>query len=244
MISTSMPSRGALWWDFDGTLVSRPMMWSEVAVRLLDRCSPGHGVARELMDVQVSQGMPWHRADHAHPDLSTSALWWEAVFHRYVEIFEALGLRDVATTTAFEELRGDILNPARYAVFDDVVPALGRAAADGWRNLIVSNHVPELESLVSALGLTPFFGSIVGSGVVGYEKPHPLLFEEALRRTGAHRPIWMIGDNATADCAPVCAIGHNAVLVRGTAIGPFERHAIDLLGALDLIEAAVARPDG
>ena len=234
-----MPSRGALWWDFDGTLVSRPMMWSEVAIRLLDRYSPGHGVTREVMDPEVSQGMPWHRLDHAHPELSTSALWWEAVSHRYVEIFEALGFPGLATTTAFEELRGDILNADRYVVFEDVVPALRRAAAGGWRNLIVSNHVPELEALVSALGLTPLFDSIVGSGVVGYEKPHPLLFEEALRRTGPLRPIWMIGDNANADCAPVCTMGHNAVLVRSTAIGTFERHAGDLLEALDLIDATM-----
>jgi len=231
--------RGVLWFDFDGTLVSRPMMWSEVAIRLLERDSPGHGVTREVMDAQVSQGMPWHRIDHAHPELSTSALWWNAVSQRYVEIFEALGLPDAATPTAFEELRGDILNADRYVVFDDVVPALRRAAAGGWRSLIVSNHVPELESLVSALGLTPFFDSIVGSAVVGYEKPHPLLFEEALRRTGADRPIWMIGDNANADCAPVCTMGHDAVLVRSTAIGTFERHASDLLEALDLIDATM-----
>jgi putative hydrolase of the HAD superfamily len=239
MMSASMPSRGALWWDFDGTLVSRPMMWSEVAMRLLDRCSPGHRVTREVMDAQVSQGMPWHRSDHAHPELSSPGLWWEAVCRRYVEIFEALGLPVVATATAFVELRRDILNAERYIVFDDVVPALRRAAAGGWRNLIVSNHVPELETLVSDLGLTPFFESIVGSGVIGYEKPHPRLFEEALRRTGDDRPIWMIGDNAAADCAPVCAMGNDAVLVRSTAIGTFEHHAGNLLEALDLIDATM-----
>jgi FMN phosphatase YigB (HAD superfamily) len=233
-----MPARGALWWDFDGTLVSRPMMWSEVAMRLLDRYSPGHGVTREVMDAQVSQGMPWHRSNHEHPDLSSPAMWWEAVYRRYVVIFETLGFPALATTTAFAELRSDILNAVRYVVFDDVVPALKRAAASGWRNLIVSNHVPELESLVSDLGLAPLFESIVGSGLVGYEKPHPLLFEEALRRTGADRPIWMIGDNASADCAPVCAMGNNAVLVRSTAIDTFEQHADDLPGALDLIEGS------
>jgi putative hydrolase of the HAD superfamily len=239
MICRDMPSRGALWWDFDGTLVSRPMMWSEVAMRLLDRCSAGHGVTREVMDAQVSQGMPWHRSDHAHPELSSPALWWEAVCRRYVEIFEALGLPVVATATAFVEIRRDILNAERYVVFDDVVPALRRAMAGGWRNLIVSNHVPELETLVGDLGLTPFFESIVGSGVVGYEKPHPRLFEEALRRTRADRPIWMIGDNAAADCRPVCAMGNDAVLVRSTAIGTFEHHAGNLLEALDLIDATM-----
>ena len=240
MFAISMPSRGALWWDFDGTLVSRPMMWSEVARRLLDRHSPGHAVTREVMDAQVSEGMPWHRTGHAHPELSSPALWWAAVSRRYVEIFETLGLPAVATATAFAELRGDILDADRYVVFDDVVPALSRASANGWRSLIVSNHVPELESLVSDLGLTQLFESIVCSGVVGYEKPHPFLFEEALRRTGADRPIWMIGDNASADCVPVRAMGNNAVLVRNTANSMFEQRADDLRGALDLIEESSA----
>lgn len=237
MITTNnMAARGTLWWDFDGTLVSRPMMWSEVAMRLLDRQAPGHGVTREVMDAQVSQGMPWHRSDHAHPELSSSGLWWEAVSRRYVEIFRALGHPAVATVQTFADLRRDILSADRYDVFDDVVPALTRAAGGGWRNLIVSNHIPELELLVSDLGLTRLFEAIVCSGAVGYEKPHPLLFEEALRRTGPDRPIWMIGDNASVDCAPVCAMGNNAVLVRSTAIGTFERCADDLHGALDLIE--------
>lgn len=240
MTCNSMPSRGALWWDFDGTLVSRPMMWSEVAIRLLDRQAAGHGVTREVMDAQVSQGMPWHRGDHAHPELSSSDLWWEAVYRRYVAVFQTLGHPAVATAQAFADLRRDILAADRYVVFDDVVPALTRAARGGWRNLIVSNHVPELESLVRDLGLTDLFEAIVCSGTVGYEKPHPLLFEEALRRTGADRPIWMIGDNARADCAPVCAMGNKAVLVRNTAIGTFEQHARDLLGALDLIEESSA----
>ena len=89
----NMPSRGVLWWDFDGTLVSRPMMWSEVAMRLLDRYSPGHAVTRDVMDAQVSQGMPWHRTDHAHPELSSPALWWEAVSRRYAGIFETLAFQ-------------------------------------------------------------------------------------------------------------------------------------------------------
>jgi putative hydrolase of the HAD superfamily len=233
-----MPTRGVLWWDFDGTLVHRPMMWSEVAMRLLDRHSPGHAVTREVMDALVSEGMPWHRADHAHPELSTADLWWGAVRLRYAEIFRMLD--QPAAVGAFGDLRRDILDAGSYVVFDDVVPALTRAGASGWRNVMVSNHVPELEALVRDLELSHLFESIVCSGIVGYEKPHPRLFDEALRRTGKDRPIWMIGDNASADCAPVCAMGNNAVLVRSTAIGAFERHAPDLLAALDLIEAAVA----
>jgi putative hydrolase of the HAD superfamily len=231
-------TRGVLWWDFDGTLVSRPFMWAEVALRLLDRSAPDHGVSAARMIPPISAGMPWHRPDHAHPDLSSPGLWWAAVYRRYVEIFTELGHPRAATAEALAALRDDILAPPRYRVFDDVVPALTRARAGGWRSLIVSNHIPELETLAAGLDLTGYFEAIVGSGVVGYEKPHPRLFEEALRLTGAGPPIWMIGDNPDADCSPVCAMGHNAVLVRSTTAGAFERQADDLVAALDLIEAS------
>jgi putative hydrolase of the HAD superfamily len=229
-------SRGVLWWDFDGTLVSRPLMWAEVALRLLDRSAPDHGVSPARMIPLVSAGMPWHRPDHAHPDLSSAGLWWAAVYRRYVAIYSELGHPRAATAEALAALRTDIVTAARYRVFDDVVPALTRARVHGWRSLIVSNHIPELETLVAELDLTGYFEAIVGSGVVGYEKPHPRLFEEALRRTGAGRPIWMIGDNPDADCTPVCAMGNNAVLVRSTTAGAFDRQADDLVRALDLIE--------
>ena len=229
------PPPGVLWWDFDGTLVSRPMMWSEVALRFLDRAAPGHGIDRADMDAFVSEGMPWHRADHAHPDLDTAAAWWDAVNRRYVEIFAAAGHPSVAAPTALAALRDDILDVSRYVVFDDVVPALKRARVAGWRNVIVSNHIPELESLVSGLGLTRHFDGVVSSGVVGYEKPHRRLFEEALRHVRPGEPVWMIGDNCDADCRPVCALGMKAVLVRGARRGLFEAEAESLIGALDLI---------
>jgi len=101
--------------------------------------------------------------------------------------------------------------------------------------VIVSNHIPELASLVSRLDLARHFEAIVSSGVVGYEKPHPRLFEAALRYVRPGEPVWMIGDNPDADCHPVCGLGHNAVLVRGAAPNRFEHEAGDLLAALDLI---------
>ena len=226
---------GAIFWDFDGTLVSRPMMWAEVALRHLDRHAPTHGVTPDAMAALVSEGMPWHRADHAHPDLSTSAKWWDAVNRRYVDIFTEVGHPSVASNGALSGLRDDILDVSRYAVFDDVVPALERTKAAGWRSLIVSNHIPELTSLVSGLDLTRYFGAIVSSGVVGYEKPHRRLFEEALRHVRPGEEVWMIGDNPDADCRPVCELGMKAVLIRGVRKNLFEREAADLIGALDVV---------
>src|SRR5687767_4005084 len=114
---------GVLWWDFDGTLVSRPGMWAEVALRLLDRCVADHGVPAEKMTTLVFAGMPWHRIGNAHPDLTSPDLWWAAVYRRYVEVFSELGYPFAASLSALAALRADILDPSAYVVFDDVLPA-------------------------------------------------------------------------------------------------------------------------
>ena len=80
------------------------------------------------------------------------------------------------------------------------------AAAAGRRNVMVSNHIPELTDLVQGLNLTRHFAAIVSSGVVGYEKPHRQLFEAALPHGRPGETVWMIGDNPDADCRPVCAM--------------------------------------
>ena len=230
--------RGVVWWDFDATLVSRPVMWGEVALRVLDREAPGHTVAADTMTDLVYAGMPWHRPDHAHPDLGTPDQWWDAVNERYREIFTEVGHPELATAAALASIRADILDTTRYTVFDDVVPALERARAAGWRSMIVSNHIPELVQLVHGLDLTRHFDAIISSGVVGYEKPHRQLFEAALRHVRPGEVVWMIGDNPDADCRPVCDMGMNAVLVRGTKSGQFDCEAAGLLEALDLIGVA------
>jgi putative hydrolase of the HAD superfamily len=83
----------------------------------------------------------------------------------------------------------------------------------GWRHLIVSNHVPELASLVEGLGLARWFDAVVTSAQVGFEKPHPRLFDAA-RAVTSDGAIWMIGDNPVADFAGARSAGIKAILVR------------------------------
>lgn len=83
----------------------------------------------------------------------------------------------------------------------------------GWRHVIVSNHIPELPALVGALGLAGWFDAAVTSAQVGFEKPHPRLFEAA-RAVSPNPPIWMIGDNPIADVAGARSAGLDAILVR------------------------------
>jgi KaiC/GvpD/RAD55 family RecA-like ATPase len=56
------------------------------------------------------------------------------------------------------------------------VQALQRLAAVGWRHIVLSNHVPELASIVAGVGLGYLVETVLSSARTGYEKPHPEAF--------------------------------------------------------------------
>ncbi len=133
------------------------------------------------------------------------------------------------------ELRADILDATRYRLFEDAVPALEQAAHDGWRQIIVSNHVPELATIVDALGIGRFFHTVITSGLIGYEKPHGRIFEAAIEHSVRGAPIWMIGDNLACDCDPVGAFGAGAILVR--SVSPNVRCAENLTEVMKFLQS-------
>ena len=224
---------GTIFWDFDGTLVSRPRMWSGACMEALDELLPGHTVSIEEMRSGLAAGFPWNNPQQSYVHLSEPNEWWAHVTGHFQVILRSLGVRrDLDTIT--QRVRQKIVDASRYQVYDDVVPTLESLAAEGWRHLIVSNHIPELDQVVAQLGLDGFFTEVVSSARIGYEKPHPEIFRHALRAAVPGRPVWMIGDNPNADCLPAVDLGIQAILVR-TPPGPFAPYAHDLRDAAHLI---------
>ncbi|MFI5888145.1 hypothetical protein [Streptomyces sp. NPDC051554] len=50
----------------------------------------------------------------------------------------------------------------------------------GWRHLIVSNQVPEIDVLLQALDLHRYFVSVVNSSLIGWEKPSCRIIKTSL----------------------------------------------------------------
>ncbi len=223
-----------LFWDFDGTLGSDPENWSGVLVRVIKELDPETRVTVEKIAPHLRTGYPWHSPQHSHLHIKTADAWWENIFHLLEVAATKAGLPRETAVHAARRVRNEYLNPARFTVFADVRPALSHAKAHGWRNVVLSNHTPELGELVCALGLDDFIEQTITSAQVGYEKPHVELFRRALTMVGGATEAWMISDNLLADVLGAQEAGLSAVLVRRPSDSQV-LYSEDLLGAVALI---------
>jgi len=135
------------------------------------------------------------------------------------------------------EVRDIYIEASRWRLFDDTREALESLRADGWEHFILSNHVPELEQIVGALGLSDLIEATVCSARIGYEKPHPKAFLHARAIAEDPEVLWMIGDNAEADVRGAEALGIPAILVRRPPLEGIRYHAIDLHAAGEILRA-------
>lgn len=227
---------GTILWDFDGTLVSRPSMWSRSAAHAVAELAPHRTVSADALDAALKTGFPWHRPDVPHPELCAPEAWWARVTDRVTEALCILGCTPAEARLVSLRVRELIVDSTSYEVFADVEPALRHLSEAGWVQAVVSNHIPELAHLLTNLGLAPYLARVYTSALVGYEKPHTGFLGRVLDDGPWPAPIWVVGDSAEADCLPARAYGCRAVLVR-VRDERFRPHVADLSQAVDLITA-------
>ncbi|MEU5068908.1 HAD family hydrolase [Streptomyces virginiae] len=80
--------------------------------------------------------------------------------------------------------------------------------------MLLSNRVPALPAILSALGIDTRFRAVIDSAASGYEKPHPWAFRLVLEAAGPAHCLVMIGDNPQADAEGSRRAGLDAIWVR------------------------------
>ncbi len=133
----------------------------------------------------------------------------------FKEAFESLGL-DVLEQSLREMAEETLSYGIRYYVDPDTAEALRALEERGLRVGVVSNTYQSSRSLAKSLrrfGLLRNIDALVVSSEVGWGKPHPAIFEEALRRLNV-RPeeAVFVGDTVLADIRGAQALGMKAVL--------------------------------
>ncbi len=102
----------------------------------------------------------------------------------------------------------------KFVAYEDSLPALQAVKAKHLKAGLVSNIGQEIDSYCEELGFAPYLDFKVTSFEVGYDKPHPEIFELALQRAGvpADQAIY-IGDQYDVDVLGARGVGITPILI-------------------------------
>lgn len=141
----------------------------------------------------------------------------ETSFQRTVAIDAAaiaeLGLEPMPE--AFYRRLGELFRvTSHWHIFPDAYPVLDALQERGLTVGAVSNWVWNLPELLHALDLVQHFDFIAASARIGFEKPHPRIFEWALREADVDpAAVIHVGDHVDADVEGARGVGIEAVLI-------------------------------
>jgi putative hydrolase of the HAD superfamily len=141
-----------------------------------------------------------------------------------------LSHESVAVVSAIEGFIDAFIEDSRM---EDYVPAILAGLKERYRLGLVSNfaHAPSLRRILNHFGLTSFFDTIVISGELGLRKPHPRIFEEALKALDVRAgESVFVGDSLKADMYGAKRAGLRTVLVENVGL---RKNPFAIAGELD-----------
>ena len=209
--------RKTVFWDFDGTLVRSPSLWTGSVYKALADASIDCPWTIEDVRPHMQSGFPWHCPERDYSHLASGSCWWDHMTKHFSGSYRMLGVKAELADGIASVVRSMVLNPDNYALYPDAVQALQACLDDGWENHILSNNYPELQSILESLGIADYFSGITVSALVGVEKPRPEIFAAARAAAGSPSLCVMVGDNPVPDIAGANAAGMQAILVHRKA---------------------------
>ena len=174
------------------------------------------GVDVEMDELHAALRRAYHHGGWGIDDVGFAPTEEES-FRRTVEIDAAaiaeLGL-DPMPEAFFRRLAELFMVTSHWHIFPDAYGALGALKERGLIVGAVSNWVWNLPELLHALDLVRHFDFIAASSRVGFEKPHPRIFEWALEQAKADADqVIHVGDHLLADVEGARAVGIGGVLI-------------------------------
>lgn len=224
-----------LLWDFDETLAYRDGKWTRSMYEILVRNGYDQ-ISEEEVGPHFKTGLPWHLSSEAHSDYFYDEDWWTHVNEVIRLKLLKLGFDDEQSLVLSRQFREEYLDLSKWHLYDDTLDALMRSNCEGHKNIILSNHVPELKIIVKHLGIDGYFHTIISSADIGYDKPHPEIYKEALKLVSNDSNVYMIGDSYKADILGASEMGIEAIWVRQNNTNGYRKHSVGLSGIWQYIE--------
>jgi putative hydrolase of the HAD superfamily len=201
--------------------------------------------ARYGIDVDASRFEAAVAHASAVLDDSQDHVYEAAVFHRYTAaIIRAMGGTGAAVERCAVEIYDEWAACQHFELYDDVPETLRTIASRGIRVGLISNSHRCLASFQSHFDLEGLISAAVSSSEHGYMKPHPSIFEAALRLLGVPAAeAVMVGDSLAHDIVGAQQVGMRGVLVRRSAdIGPGQSAQLHPDGEVPVIRTLAELP--
>jgi putative hydrolase of the HAD superfamily len=203
-----------VFFDVDFTLIyPGPTFQGEGYERFCAR----HGIA-----VDRSRFADAVRAASAILDDQQEHVYDAEIFVRYTgRIIREMGGSGQQVDDCAREIYAEWAACQHFFLYDDVTPALRRLAERGLRIGLISNSHRCLASFQQHFALDGLIAAAVSSSQHGYLKPHPSIFEAALKLAGVEAAeSVMVGDSLTHDIEGARRVGMRGVLVHRSATPP------------------------
>ena len=200
-----------LFWDFDGTLVNSNPLWSNSVYQAIKMVDCNVSVSFDDVRKCMANGFTWHMPDEDFSFLIDDK-WWEYMNRKFFDDYISLGVDAVYANEAVKNIRAIIKKVENYTLYDDAVDVLKMSIQNNNINVLLSNNYPDLNELISELGLSEYFDRIIVSAKVGYDKPRKEIFDIAKSYYPNEKYI-MIGDNVSADIVGGKIVGMTTILV-------------------------------
>ena len=197
----------AVFFDVDFTLIyPGPTFQGEGYARFSAR----HGI-------QVDESRFAHavRAASSVLDEQQDHVYDAAIFVRYTRrVIEEMGGRGGTLDACASEIYAEWAANQHFFLYDDVMPVLSELAGRGVKLGLISNSHRCLRSFQQHFDLHGLITAAVSSSEHGYLKPHPSIFEAALKQVGvvASESV-MVGDSLAHDIEGARRVGMRGVLV-------------------------------
>jgi len=129
----------------------------------------------------------------------------------YSQLLSEIGLRDDAVCD-------QLVEGARISAnWDQIRPGTAKQLheiGERYRIGVISNADGKIEDVLQKCGIAGCFRTIIDSGLVGYEKPHPEIFRQALRgMNAAPEESLYVGDMYAVDYLGATGAGMQAMLM-------------------------------
>lgn len=208
-----MADNKAIIWDFDSTLAENKVwntrLWCLTNLHEIVPYDEAWLVPR------LEKIYTWNNHDKAHAELFPHGDYWRYWRESLTPLFIEMGHTERAAEYADRAVEL-FLDNSGYEVYEHSFAVLKSLSDKGYRHVILSNNFPEFIQTVEKLGFMPYMEKVFCSGLIGYEKPHPKVYEHVLDYLRADK-VYMVGDNIRNDYKGSEAVGITPILVHTKA---------------------------